>query len=116
MTRKLFLLCSLILATIALPALAEETQSREERRAQWESMSDEQRDAKRAEMRERWNSMSDEQRAEKKAQMRKRYENASPEERAQMQERMQNRRGHGGHEGQRGGDGTGKGQRPSASS
>jgi hypothetical protein len=97
MSKKLILLAT-CMAAFSLPVLAEDSATREERRAQWESMTDEQRAAKRDEMRARWESMSDEDRAAKKAQMRERWQNASPEQREQMRQHMHGRhRQDGGH-------------------
>jgi len=82
--------------------------TREERRAAWENLSDEEKEAKREqmrarreEMRARWENMTPEEREAKRAEMRKRMESMTPEQREQMRKRM-------GQHGNRGGKHEGK--------
>lgn len=71
-----------------------------ERRAAWQKMSPEEREAikekRRAERKERWESMTPEEREKFKAERRERgkeyYENASPEEKERIKARMEERR------------------------
>lgn len=86
--------------------------TREERRAAWENLSEEekqakreQRQAKREQRRAEWQALTPEEREAKRAEMRQRMESMTPEQREAMQKRRQQRSGqqqnHGGKKGQR---------------
>lgn len=89
--------------------------TREERRAAWDNLSEEEKQAKRdqlrsrrEEMRAKWESMTPEEREAKKADMQKRMESMTPEQREAMQQRRQQRGQQGGkHKGQGGKKKTG---------
>lgn len=88
--------------------------TREERRAAWESMSEEEKQAKREQMRAKreqrraeWEAMTPEEREAKREEMRKRMESMTPEER----EAMKQRRKRYGHHGKRKDHGEQKDQR-----
>ena len=77
--------------------------TREERRAAWENLSEEEKQAKREQMRARrdqrraeWDALTPEERDAKRAEMKKRMESMTPEQREAMKIRRMNR-------GQRGG-------------
>ncbi len=77
--------------------------TREERRAAWENLSEEEKQAKREQMRARrdqrraeWDALTPEERDAKRAEMKKRMESMTPEQREAMKKRRMNR-------GQRGG-------------
>jgi len=74
--------------------------TREERRAAWEKLSEEEKQAKREQMRARreqmrakWESMTPEEREAKRAEMRKRMESMTPEQREAMRQRRGQRGG-----------------------
>lgn len=76
--------------------------TREERRAAWQNLSEEEKAAKREQMRARreemrakWESMTPEEREAKRAEMRKRMESMTPEEREAMRQRREQRGQHG---------------------
>ena len=81
----------------------------EQRRARWESMSEEEREAKRSEMRARRDSMSEEERQEFRARRQARFESMSDEEKQAMRERRASREHQGGQEGGREGGGHQRG-------
>lgn len=73
----------------------------EERRAAWETLSDEEKQAIREKMRDRreqrraeWEAMTPEEREAKREEMRKRMESMTPEQREAMRKRMERRRRH----------------------
>jgi hypothetical protein len=79
--------------------------TREERRAAWEKLSDEEKEvkreqmrARREEMRARWENATPEEREEMRAEIRKRMESMTPEQREAMRKRRAHRGGgkHGG--------------------
>ena len=76
--------------------------TREERLAAWESLSEEEKQAKREKYRAKreqrraeWEAMTPEQREAKRAEMKKRMEAMSPEEREAMQQRRKRQAQHG---------------------
>ena len=82
--------------------------TREERRAAWDNLSEEEKQAKRdqlrsrrEEMRAKWESMTPEEREAKKADMQKRMESMTPEQREAMQQRRQQGGKHKGQGGKR---------------
>lgn len=96
LTRNLSAGVALALAFICMPVLAHGDQkSQEQRRAAWETMSPEEREAKHREMRGRWESMSAEERDAKRSEMRRRWESMSDEERTAARARRGERGGHG---------------------
>jgi hypothetical protein len=73
--------------------------TREERRAAWESLSEEEKQAKREEMRARrekaraeWEAMTPEERDAKRAEMKAKWDAMTPEQRAAIKERRMHRR------------------------
>ncbi len=84
--------------------------TREDRRAAWENLSDEEKQAKRAEMqakrdqkRAEWDAMTPEERDAKRAERKKRMESMTPEQREAMKERRRNHGDRGGRHQNRGG-------------
>lgn len=84
--------------------------TREERRAAWESLSEEEKQAKRERMRAKreqrraeWEALSPEERDVKRAEMKKRMEAMTPEEREAMKQRRQRRGQYGGKDEHHGG-------------
>ena len=96
----------LFLCIIPYAALAQESNdesetemTREERRAEWENLSDEEKQAKREELRAlreqkraEWESMSPEEREAKRAEMRERWESMTPEQRDAIKQRRMHKR------------------------
>ena len=85
--------------------------TREERRAAWESLSDEEKQAKREQMRAKrdqrraeWDAMTPEERDARRAERNKRMESMTPEQREAMKKRHKNR-------GQRGGIDKNRGEK-----
>ena len=84
--------------------------AREERRAAWDGLSEEEKQAKREQMRAKreqkraeWESMTPEQREAKRAEMREKWDSMTPEQQEAMKQRRQQRGQRGGkrqHEGQ----------------
>lgn len=113
---RLPVLAMLTLATLPVAAHAEQGEdaaagerrpqmTREERRAAWEALSEEEKQAKREEMRARreqmraeWEAMTPEEREAKRAEIRKRMEAMTPEQREAMRKRVERRRRHGGQQ------------------
>ena len=77
--------------------------SREERRAAWESLSEEEKQAKREQMRAmreqrraEWEALTPEEREAKRAEMREKWEAMTPEQRKAIKQRRKQRGQHGG--------------------
>ncbi len=88
MKKNLVVLLGLVLTGSALTSYAEPPSGdREARRAEWQAMSPEEREAARVEARERFQSMSDEERTALREQRRERFESLSPEQQARVRER-----------------------------
>ncbi len=110
---KIFAVSMLTLSLMPFPAHADESDegassekrhemTREERRAAWEGLSEEEKQAKREQMRAKreqrraeWEAMTPEEREAKRAEMRRRMEAMTPEEREAMKQRRQQRGQHG---------------------
>ncbi len=77
--------------------------SREERRAAWQNLSEEEKQAKRDQMRAKreqrraeWEALTPEEREAKRAQMREKWEAMTPEQREAIKQRRKQRGQHGG--------------------
>jgi Spy/CpxP family protein refolding chaperone len=108
-TAKILVISMLSLALIPLGASSQDSDegvapdkrpemTNEERRAAWDNLSDEEKQARREqvrsrreEMRAKWESMTPEEREAKRAERQKRMESMTPEQREAMQQRRQQR-------------------------
>lgn len=114
-TAKMMITVILSLALLPIAAVSEETDpgatsdqrsgmTPEQRRAAWESLSEEEKQATREEMRARrehrraeWEAMTPEERDARRAEMREKWESMTPEEREAMKERRKRVGGKGKH-------------------
>lgn len=114
-TAKTMITLILSLALLPIVAVSEQTDpgassdqrsemTPEQRRAAWESLSEEEKQAKREEMRARreqkraeWEAMTPEERDAKRAEMRKKWESMTPEQREAMKQRRKRVGGKGKH-------------------
>ena len=106
---KIFVISMLSLALIPLSASSQDSDegatpdkrpemTNEERRAAWDNLSDEEKQARREQMRSRreemrakWETMTPEERAAMRAERQKRIDSMTPEQREAMQQRRQQR-------------------------